>query len=161
MFGAEEMHIQILSNELSSETGFLRFNSLKTTRKENIHRNVFKHYTNLYFKDVLMQILFYGSSFFKFDKTLHSMFDQMEFNNNKIVYDNNRNNHYELFYLHISISKVNTCCCIVFSMKESFSEIWNFSSSNVHYISEQTTSSAAATVVIDLLFCAQRMFLNS
>jgi len=46
-------------------------------------------------------------------------------------------------------------------MKESFSEIGNFSSSNVQYISEKTTSSAAATVVIDLLFCAQIMFINS
>ena len=136
MFGTEGMHIKILNNKLSSETGSLHFDSINTTRKENTHENVFKHYTNLYFKDVLMQIVFYGSSFFKFDKILHSIFNQMEFNNNKIVsIDKYRNNHYELSYLHISISKVNTCCCIVFSMKESFSEIWNFSSSNVHYIS--------------------------
>ena len=92
MFGAEEMLIQILNNKLSSETGSLHFDSLNTTGKENTHENVFKHYTNLYFKDVLMQIVFYGSSFFKFDKILHSIFNQMEFNNNKIVLDNNRNN---------------------------------------------------------------------
>ena len=73
MFGTEGMHIKILNNKLSSETGSLHFDSLNTTRKENTHENVFKHYTNLYFKDVSDANMILRRISSEFDKILHSI----------------------------------------------------------------------------------------